>query len=217
MFMKRLNIYIVIVCFIFYWSTTILFVTPKNYVTISLHKQEQFFNTFFFQKWSFFAPPPKYNDRLFFRYESKIDSTKFFLFEVIEPLQRRKSKKAPFNSSEDILDYILSSTIMSISDGLIAVNESIKYKISKEDSLNVDVTIKNRIELGKKYIQSLPSFRTLKKYGAFIAEKNNIENIELYNMTIKIIQVGIPKFAFRNSNDQKDLIKIVFESDKISL
>ncbi|MDC0380312.1 hypothetical protein OAM52_01405 [Flavobacteriaceae bacterium] len=217
--MKKVISYIIVGIFILYWTLTIIFVSPKNYITISLYEQEQLFNTFFFQKWGFFAPPPKHNDRLYFKFESKQDSTKFFLYEVIEPLQKRKSKKAPFNSSEDILDYILSSTILSITDGLIAVNESIDYKKSMNDSLNSNIDLSKKINEGKKYIQTLPSFQTLKNYGLLIAKKNNVKNISDYNMTIEIIQVEMPKFADRNKLfDRKNhQSKIVFESDKISL
>ncbi|MBT8243894.1 hypothetical protein [Winogradskyella sp.] len=217
--MKKIYFYFIITVFVLYWLCTIVFVSPKNYITISLYEQEQFFNTFFFQKWGFFAPPPKHNDRLYFKFESKKDSTKFFLYEVIEPLQKRKSKKAPFNSSEDILDYILSSTILSITDGLIAVNESIDYKKITNDSLNNNIDLSKKIEEGKKYIQTLPSFQTLKNYGVFIARKHNVNNISEYNMTIEIIQVEMPKFADRDKlYDKKNhKSKIVFESDKISL
>lgn len=119
----------------------------KNYVTISLHKQEQFL-ILFLSKMEFLLHHQSIMIGCFSDMNLKLIQLNFFIWSYWTA-SKKKIKKAPFNSSEDILDYILSSTIMSISDGLIAVNESINYKISKEDSLNIDVTIKNRIELGK--------------------------------------------------------------------
>jgi len=138
----------------------------------------------------------------------------------MEPLQERKSKKAPFNSSEDILDYILSSTLYSISDGLIAINQSIDYEEELSDSIiDNNISLKNRITVGNNYIQTLPSFKTLKNYGLFIAKKNNVENINQYNLKVQIIQVEMPKFADRKKLFDKKSFKrkLVFETDKISL
>lgn len=67
--MKKISLYLAVFVFTFYWFITLTFVSPKNYITIKLYEEEQFFNTFFFQKWSFFAPPPKHNDRLYFEFE----------------------------------------------------------------------------------------------------------------------------------------------------
>jgi len=218
--MKKITFYAIFIVFILYWFFTLIFVSPKNFIKINLYEEEQIFNTFLFQKWGFFAPPPKYNDRLYYKFEKKKDSTKFFLFEVMEPLQERKSKKAPFNSSEDILDYILSSTLYSISDGLIAINQSIDYEEELSDSIiDNNISLKNRITVGNNYIQTLPSFKTLKNYGLFIAKKNNVENINQYNLKVQIIQVEMPKFADRKKLFDKKSFKrkLVFETDKISL
>jgi len=177
---------------------------------------EETFNTFFFQKWGFFAPPPKYNDRLYYTFESKNDTTQYHTFEVMAPLQKRKSTKAPFNSSEDILDYVLSSTLHSISDGLYAVNESLSYQEDKIDSLKP--TKADRIEKGKLYTESTTNFQTLKNYAYLVAKKNGV-NTKDYRLIIEITQVEMPQFADRDLlNTEEEVIeKIVYKSDKIIL
>ncbi len=54
-----------LILFIFsiYWSLTLIFTSPSNFINISLLEYSYVFETFFFQKWAFFAPPPNSNDR----------------------------------------------------------------------------------------------------------------------------------------------------------
>ncbi len=218
--MRNYKYYLFLSFFVIYWTCTLIFVSPKNFITISLFEQEQYFNMFFFQKWSFFAPPPRHNDRLYFKFESKKDSTEFFVYEVIQPLQKRKSIKAPFNSSEDILDYIISSTILSISDGLIAINESFEYEKDVNGNKKNNVTVNSQMyESKQNYIENTSSFKTLKNYGVFVANKNNVKCINEYYLTISIVQIEMPKFVDRHlidcNVDNKQ--RLIYESTKISL
>lgn len=217
--MKKIIFNFILTVFITYWICTLIYVSPKNYIKISLLEEEQVFNTFFFQKWGFFAPPPSYNDRLYFIFESKKDSTKTFSLEAIKNLQDRKSRKAPFNSSEDVLDYILSSTIHSITDGLYAVNQSIDYEEEVSDSTSSKLKKYDRIIRGKDYVQTTANFQTLKQYGVFLAKKNNVQNIEDFNLIIEIVQIDMPKFADRHKLGEKENIteNLIFKSDKTPL
>ncbi|CAM1371446.1 hypothetical protein [Tenacibaculum xiamenense] len=214
---KTIVFKLIISVFAFYWLTTLLFVSPNNYIKISFLEHQETFDTFFFQKWGFFAPPPKHNDRLYFIFESKKDPKISYMFEVIEKLQERKSSKAPFNSSEDILDYVLSSTLHSISDGLFAVGQSLNYEDEVIDS--IQNTLDDRIRKGKEYTQSTANFETLKRYAYVVAKRNNIGNIHDYNLTIEITQLDMPKFAERQKlgNMKKQEEKLIFKSDKIAL
>lgn len=218
--MKKVVPYFILTIFGFYWMCTLLYVSPKNYIKIELLEQEQLFTTFFFQKWGFFAPPPKYNDRLYFRFESKKDPTKSISFEVIEDLQKRKTRKAPFSSSEDILDYVISGTLHGISDGLYAVEQSMQYEEEVIDSLkNSGYSETEKIEKRKAYVQETSNFKTLKNYALFLAEKNNLKNISDYNLQVEIAQIDLPKFADRHQINQDSVAteKLIFRSDKIVL
>lgn len=213
--MKKILPYFIVGIFSIYWLCTIIYVSPNNYIKISLLKQEQAFDVFFFQKWGFFAPPPDYNDRLYYTFHSKKDSTKIYTFEVMETLQEKKSSRAPFNSSEDILDYILSNTLNGVSSGLVSINQNINYeKKITPDSLKNKVNI---LEREKSYVQSSNNFSTLKKYAELVAKRNNL-NLKDYYLTIEIIQLNMPKFADRNDlgSSEKSIESLIFKSDKIN-
>lgn len=214
--MKRIIFNSILLVFVFYWLTTFLYVSPSNYVKISLLEEMQTFNTFFFQKWGFFAPPPKFNDRLYYTFESKKDSTISYTFEVMEPLQKRKSSKAPFNSSENILDYILSSSVHSLSDGLLTVNKSIDYQTEISDTINNKVQLKRK--KGKEYVQTTSSYKTLVGYAKYVAKKNNIIDLQNFSLVIEVVQLNIPKFADRNNLEASSLKEegLIFKSDKIN-
>lgn len=100
------------------------------------------------------------------------------------------------------------------------MNETFDYKNSAPDSIAIsDNNLSKKIEESKKYIQKLPSFQTLINYGVFTAEKNNIKNIYDYNLTIRIIQSNMPKFADRSKlhDNEYSKGKLIFESDKLPL
>ncbi len=216
--MRKTLSYTALVLFALYWGFTLLFVTPQNYISISFLEGEKVFNTFLYQKWGFFAPPPKYNDRLYYTFQNKHDTIKKYTFEVMAPLQHMKADNAPFNSGEDILDYVLSSTIHSINDGLIAVNEAIDYQIDTNKMKQNEGNDHQKIERGKLFIQETSYFKTLKNYSRFIASKNNL-NIDDYFVTIEVAQIKMPKFADREELGKEDLRKesLLFKSDKFTL
>jgi hypothetical protein len=214
--MKKIILNSILLVFIFYWLCTFLYVSPNNYIKISLLEEMQTFNTFFFQKWGFFAPPPKFNDRLYYTFESKKDSTISYTFEVMEPLQKRKSSKAPFNSSENILDYVLSSTVHSISDGLLTVNKAIDYQVEVSDTIKSSTELKR--QKGKEYVQTTSSYKTLIRYAKYVAKKNNINNLKNFSLVIEVVQLNIPKFADRNNIELTNVKEegLIFKSDKIN-
>ncbi len=216
--MRKILSYVVLIVFVFYWGFTLVFVSPNNYINISFLEGEKIFNTFLYQKWGFFAPPPKYNDRLYYTFQNKNDATKKYTFEVMAPLQHMKSDNAPFNSGEDILDYVLSSTMHSINDGLIAVNEAIDYQadVNKIDKDQADD--KEKIARGKRFIQETSYFKTLKNYSFFIAKTNRL-NIDDYYITIEMAQIKMPKFADRKELGKENLYNesLIFKSDQFTL
>ncbi|MFC5045507.1 hypothetical protein [Aquimarina hainanensis] len=153
---------------------------------------------------------------MYYVFENKSDSTDTKTFEVIAPLQRMKTSKAPFNSAEDILDYVLSSSLHSVSDGLVAVNESLSYQ--QDVGEMEEVTDEIRIEKGRIYTQTTTNFQTLKNYAVFVAAKNHID-INNYYVRIEMTQIDMPKFADRNklNSPTGHEESLVFKSDKFTI
>jgi hypothetical protein len=151
------------------------------------------FENFFFQRWSFFAPPPESNNRLYYLFTNKATG-KQTAYEALAPIFEKKREKAPFNSKEEALDYILSGNITNIVDAsrdLIDVS-----KLTFPDS-----SIMFHLKKAHKEINDLglafPAIQTLFNYGVIIAKK---QNVDLDNSSVKIIitQIEMPKFIDRH-------------------
>ncbi|WP_298948618.1 hypothetical protein [uncultured Polaribacter sp.] len=184
-----------ILIFVFYWMTTLIFVSPKNYLNINLLEYSDLFNSFFYQKWGFFAPPPKTNERLYYTFENKFNSKDIQIFEVIEPITKAKSENNPFNTEEDLLDYVLSNSINNIRETVINTSEFIKYQ---EKKLNKKFTELEKEKIYDSEIDNSSRFKTLKNYSKNVAIKNNI-NINNYNIKLTISLIEIVPFSERNN------------------
>ncbi|WP_396191512.1 hypothetical protein [Flavobacterium sp.] len=210
--MYKFATYLVLFVFSIYWSITVVFISPSNYINISLLEYSYIFETFFYQKWAFFSPPPSSNDRLYYVFQNKI-TKKERVFEVIEPITKLKSIKAPFNTEEDILDYVLSNTVNTIRDEIVSINEVIKYR---QTTKKIILTSDEKIKLYNKRLEGGSSLQTLKNYSKLVAQKNNIE-IESSTIKILIGSIEIPKFHYRNSDKIKNSGTILYESEKFEL
>jgi hypothetical protein len=207
--MKKIIIIPLFFLFSMYWGCTILFNIPNNFINISLTKQSEKFNTFFFQKWSFFAPPPKFNDRLYYTFYSNTDT---LTFEVLEPLNLKKQKNAPFNWNEDLLDYVLSNSVSAISDEVVEINQIIKNDTSKFSKMT-DSTKSNYLI---KQIQKIYCFRTLRNYSHFVAKKNKL-NVSNYKVQLQISRKYIPNFSERHNIQIVNKEEIFFKSEILDL
>ena len=194
---------------LFYGITTLIFSVPENYLNISLIEYESGFNSFFYQKWGFFAPPPKANERLYYIFEKKTNNKELIAFEVIEPLLKQKHEKAPFNTKEDLMDYLISNSIHNLTNIISTYRESLDYdtKLAKTES--------NELEKDKKVndaVKEVTSFKILLNYSKKIALNNNIK-FDDYNVRIKITQIDLPKFMDRYKDNKKDNKEyVVFDS-----
>lgn len=204
--MKKILTVIIILIFFTYWILTLIFTMPDNFINISFYKEELVFNSLLSQKWSFFAPPPNYNERLYFIFSSKKDS-KVQIFEIIEALNIAKQKNAPFNRDEDVLDDVLSNSINGIDEGINEIHDYLNSE-KKEGILKADSTIE-RISI--ETVQKSIDFITLKNYAKLVAKKNNI-NPDDYNVQIRITKKYLPKFQERNNESIKLIETIVFQS-----
>lgn len=210
---RKLVSVIFILIFVFYWCITLIFVSPKNYLNISLLEYSDIYNSFFYQKWGFFAPPPKTNERLYYIFENKMNIKDVKIFEVIEPITIAKSKKNPFNTEEDLLDYVLSNSINNIRETIVNTNEFIEYQ---ENKLKKKFTKKEKEKFYDDEIDNLSRFKTLKNYSKNVAINNNIQ-IDKYNIKFSISLIEITPFSERKNDNYKCKIQDLYVSKPFNI
>lgn len=203
-----------LVVFLVYWSSTLLYVSPSNYIRIQFNNYLNSFELVFFQKWDFFAPPPKTNTRLYYNFINK-ETGKFHTVEALKNITEKKQKEAPFNTEEELLDYLLASSADRIRNVIIrhkkisqAVNPDSSFKFHMIESQN---TVN---DLGR----SIPSYQTLLNYAIVISERQNL-NPRKYYVKLVITEQNIIPFSERNSEIRPDSLeeKAILETPKINL
>lgn len=173
------------------------------------------FENFFFQRWSFFAPPPQSNNRLYYVFQNKY-SGKEKAYEVLAPIFDKKRKTAPFNSKEEALDYILSGSATNITDAIRELTDI--SKMDFPDSTEMYHILSAQKKINDQGLDYLP-VRTLYNYAIIMAKKDSI-NFEGTSIKIITTQVQMPKFKDRHkllSTTYKGKEEKVFETNFLPL
>jgi len=207
-----------IVCFTglvvgIYWLITIVFVLPDNYVNVSYSKFFRAFDTYMFQRWAFFAPPPKYNEKLYYAFFDA--DNKIHVYEIFEPLDRDKQQNAPFNKKEEVLDYILHNSTTSMSNISVDLQNMINYDIknSKSDTSKVSNLQSTKTKVLIAGLEESNEFKTLCNYGRVVARLNHLHAT---SFRIRIAKVNIKKFIDQDSKKAENE-EITFQSDLYKL
>lgn len=217
--MSKISRFSIMLVFISYWLITVVFTFPENFINISLDRGNQIFQLFFFQRWAFFAPPPNFDERVYFTYidrSSGLSKT----YEIIETINEEKSKKAPFNTKEDILDYIISNSVNGIQEMMYEMQEVHKHEEDIESpSDSKDINRKHFIDstyltMINEVIPKTDYFKTLKNYSIVIAEKKGIR-VKDCKVVIAMSRRLIPKFVDRFSVEKRKE-EIFFESQPLN-
>lgn len=156
--------------------------SPNNFFNISLTKNINIFTIFFNQKWEFFAPPPNFNDRIYFVFENKNIRNGNQIYEVLNPILIEKAKKAPFNTKADILDYLISNSYNNICDILITSRKNKIYEFKKK---NQEKTEDEIFLIISEDVKNSNSFKTLVNYSKYIAKCNKL-NYNNYKVSLKL-------------------------------
>jgi hypothetical protein len=211
--MNKILSVVILLVFITFWATNIFFNLPDNPIKIKFGKEEAAFQSVLFQRWSFFAPPPKSNERLYYFFRSKSDTTQQKVFEVLEPITTRKQQTAPFNMLEEKEDYIISGSISEVNEFLFQYTNDLKFRYKdKPEQALVLMAMQEAWRLRAK----LNGITTLIKYGTLIAAQHNIGND--YEMKFLIAQVPIPKFVDRNKENVKTAPRVkTFETPFVAI
>lgn len=203
-YMSKLLIWLSAAFFLFYWILTIFFNLPPNPIKIRYAKEEKIFQSIFFQKWAFFAPPPQANDKLYYYFRSKIDTTDVKVFEALDVIAKNKQIAAPFNSDEEIQDYIISGSIAEITDFLFSRNKQLKLKLKNGEDKGLPKKAINDAWLLRNKIYGI---KTLLNYGKEIGGNLGID-LNIYDVRFMITSVELLKFKDAGS-------KIKLQENKI--
>ncbi|PSL47550.1 hypothetical protein CLV51_102407 [Chitinophaga niastensis] len=203
---------VIFVTFIAYFAMTFVFTMPDNFIYLKLYPQSQTFQFWLFQRWGFFAPPPDFDERLYYEFRNK-QTKQVKVVEVLENITTQKQKKAPFNWHEEILDYVISGNVSGISDMSSELHENLTYQHKLKNKTGLDSTGELSI---KKYIQGSAAFVTLSNYGSLVAKENEIDTA---NNDVRLImtRIMLPRFSERNNiNTTPRKEEAVFMSDYLS-
>ncbi|KAA2243008.1 hypothetical protein F0L74_10835 [Chitinophaga agrisoli] len=202
---------IIYLSFLGYWVITFLFTMPDNYISLQYYKQNQWFQALLFQRWGFFAPPPNYDERLYYEFRDK-QTRQTQTFEVLAPICDMKQQKAPFNWHEDIVDYLLSGSMTGISDDLNEMRQDLQFKHRQQARQAADTTGDHSLREG---IQAGVNFRTLQNYAGIVAQKNRIDPAR-HEVRLILSHLLLSKFADRFSTAPRRE-EAFFVSDYVTL
>jgi|GEM_PF-2336777 len=156
----------------FYALTTLLYVSPQNPLRIYFDEELLAFEKWGYQKWTFFAPPPKSNDRLYIAFSPK--SGEGETVEVLEGIYARKQHDNPYNTKSQVVDYAVSGFTSQISDMMREVFRYRKVHVlfDGDPAYLSDLSLKALDPDESEYGYSL---RVLLRYAALLAAELGIE------------------------------------------
>ncbi len=202
---KKIIIGFASLIFITYWSVTIFFQLPDNPVKVDFMRANRMFEALLYQKWSFFAPPPKHDERLYYIFKK---GDRELSFEVVALLNKAKTNNAPFNGHENALDYVISNQLHAIG---AALGDFYGDK-NKKDTENIELVWKEFYEKNK----DGANIKTLLNYAKVVAKSNNLEYSE-YEICLILTNIDIPKFKDRNDTMLKREEKITFKTPFVKI
>jgi hypothetical protein len=181
-----------------YWTITALYLLPENPLREKFGSLLEPFGNIASQRWSFFAPPPQSNRKLYYTFfdASGIERASF---ETLEPILSAKRARAPFNTGEEILDYIISGAQEQLTK-YVGRRQITQKKNGVTQSL-LSVTIPEDI--------NVPALRTLKSYTKYVAKNNHIPEGACY-ATITCTSISIPALASQDPVDKTE--RLVFRT-----
>lgn len=184
-----------------YWLITLFFVFPANYLSVKGYYASKYFDLLFFQRWGFFAPPPTYNERLYYSFY-KSDMHPTGTYEVLQNIYLEKQQKAPFNKKEEVIDYILSNSISTLIDYSNETRQVMTYESYGHKKKDLDsIQLKHLIIS----MERRPEFKTLLNYGRLLAIKNGFYDSSIL-VQIKVARMNIPQFEDRSQKGEEELI-----------
>ena len=177
--------------FSFYWVATLIYVLPNNYLRIQADALISLMDVVIYQKWSFFAPPPQYDLRLYYVFKNA--NGNIYTFEVISNIVSEKKRKAPFNTSEEFLDYVISGASNHVVD---LKSEYMEYaKFLNKDSSDVFCYNYATNKINEEFA-NINAVKTIRNYSEFVINKNLLKK-DITSMKFIVTGLALPKFSDR--------------------
>lgn len=202
-----------------YFLITIIYSFPENYIKIKHKKTFAKFEYHFYQKWGFFAPPPKTNTQLFFTYRDVQNNKELFSIEILSELYKEKRRKV-FNTFEEIVDYQLVGCCTAITSFIHDdfENKKFLYPDSSIQSLQ-----KNAMEDYNNYYLNFPFFKSLVNYSKIVLSKSKYKDLiasKQLEVKVTIVEIPIKKFSEAMKNSKKSIkeeMMVAFNSKFVKL
>lgn len=206
---KKILISLFFLLFLSYWIITITFSFPESSVVVAenYHAYKKF-QTVFYQKWSFFAPPPTYNMRLHYIFKSKAG---IHDVEVLENINNKVKEKYLLNDTYANASWLLFANVDNIIQSMGKLHNSFK-NIDPNLSKATDSSDSSEYNYVRQALQNTGSMQILIHYANTIAKEMNLH--EGYKVQVLISRIDIIKYGDRNKlNINKGKEKIMFASN----
>lgn len=179
-----------------YAFTTVLYVTPNNPLRIYFDKELNAFENWGYQRWSFFAPPPTFADRLYFAFSPKDDNG--VTIEILEGIYKRKRENNPRNTKMQVVDYAVSGTADAVSNHIQEINRYRKvHELWGGDPEYLKDLGEQSLEPGGAYGGHI---RVLLRYAAMVAANEGIE-LDGLKCQLAFTRVPLRPFSQRDNDD----------------
>jgi hypothetical protein len=185
--------------FSLYFAVTLFFNFPEDSVVIGENfKGYLKFQTFLFQKWSFFAPPPESNKRAYFEFtvDRKNGKTDVYEIELFEKFGENLKEQYLFNDVVANTDWILFNYVESITDQARTNYKLYQSKNNCQDS-DSECYRKYYIEYNKK-LRTTKQMKFLTAHAKALARKAKIPREAKFRL--KIYELPIPRYHQRYDN-----------------
>lgn len=203
--------HIVLTLFFIYWCLTILFQFPKDSLLIgNLYKYKHNFDRYFFQNWSFFAPPPQSNYEIFYFFENEKKNT-VLKVNLLENIHKNIQSNFPFNDSEIQMHYLFFVHSNSLITKAPNILDQIMY--SNRKGLSEDDKRKKLYE----YISRDRDYLFFINHAKKLKAKLNLNLNKYVKFRFEIYSHDINKYINRNKITKKNYDNYLFKSKTIKL
>jgi hypothetical protein len=179
------------IAFITYWLATIAYVAPNNYIKAQFAGVFRAVDPVLFQRWEFFAPPPTFNSTVYaIAHLQNPEET--ITWDLTSEVRRLKGRHAPFNATEDAIDYVLSSAAIDIAEQM---RQHVGHEKKTHPEAKQEVWVNEALTKMRESEPYSRSIMAIRNYAAATVAKS-VPTDRPGTMRLVITSVDIPKFGY---------------------